>query len=82
MQPGDNSAPAVVAAQGPRDSESTPTLRVAGIEQFGGAVQTLEVADPRALLDGEVLVDIKAAGVGNWDDAARAGAGGAVMMEL
>jgi NADPH:quinone reductase-like Zn-dependent oxidoreductase len=48
-------------------------LRVAGIEQFGGPVQMLEVAEPRALSDGEALVEVRAAGVGNWDDIVRAG---------
>src|SRR5437763_8178027 len=48
-------------------------MRVAGIEQFGGAVQTLEVAEPRALREGEVLIEVKAAGVGNWDDTVRVG---------
>jgi NADPH:quinone reductase-like Zn-dependent oxidoreductase len=48
-------------------------MRVAGIEQFGGAVQTLEVAEARALREGEVLIEVKAAGVGNWDDIVRLG---------
>ena len=48
-------------------------MRVAGIEQFGGVVQTLEVAEPRALREGEVLIEVKAAGVGNWDDIVRMG---------
>ncbi len=48
-------------------------MRVAGIEQFRGAVQTLEVAEPRALREGEVLIEVKAAGVGNWDDIVRVG---------
>jgi NADPH:quinone reductase-like Zn-dependent oxidoreductase len=48
-------------------------MRVAGIEQFGGAVHTLEVADPRGLGEDEVLIEVKAAGVGNWDDIVRTG---------
>jgi D-arabinose 1-dehydrogenase-like Zn-dependent alcohol dehydrogenase len=48
-------------------------MRVAGIQKFGGAVQTLDVADPRPLRDGEVLIEVKAAGVGNWDDIVPAG---------
>ena len=43
------------------------------IEQFGGAVQTFEVAEPRALGEDEVLIEVKAAGVGNWDDIVRTG---------
>jgi NADPH:quinone reductase-like Zn-dependent oxidoreductase len=48
-------------------------MRVAGIEHFGGAVHTLEVAEPRALGQDEVLIEVKAAGVGNWDDIVRTG---------
>lgn len=48
-------------------------MRVGGIEQFGGAVQLLEVEDPRALREGEVLIEVKGAGVGNWDDIVRVG---------
>jgi NADPH:quinone reductase-like Zn-dependent oxidoreductase len=48
-------------------------MRVAGIERFGGAVQTLEVAEPRALGEDEALIEVKAAGVGNWDDIVRMG---------
>jgi NADPH:quinone reductase-like Zn-dependent oxidoreductase len=50
-----------------------PELLVAGIEQWGGAVRMLEVANPRAPRPGELLIEVKAAGVGNWDDIARAG---------
>jgi NADPH:quinone reductase-like Zn-dependent oxidoreductase len=48
-------------------------MRVAGIEQFGSGVRLLEVPDPRAPGAGEVLIEVKAAGVGNWDDFARTG---------
>jgi NADPH:quinone reductase-like Zn-dependent oxidoreductase len=48
-------------------------LRVAGIEEFGGAVTALEVPDRRILREREVLIAVKAAGVGNWDDIVRAG---------
>jgi NADPH:quinone reductase-like Zn-dependent oxidoreductase len=48
-------------------------MRVAGIQKFGGAIQILEVADPRPLRDDEVLIEVKAAGVGNWEDIVRAG---------
>lgn len=48
-------------------------MRVAGIERFGGAVRMLEVAGPRPPGDDEVLIEVKAAGVGNWDDIVRAG---------
>ena len=48
-------------------------MRVAGIEQFAGGVQILEVTEPRRLREGEVLIEVKAAGVGNWDDIVRLG---------
>jgi NADPH:quinone reductase-like Zn-dependent oxidoreductase len=48
-------------------------LRVAGIEQLAGAVKTLELPDPRALRDSEVLVSVNSAGVGNWDEIVRVG---------
>jgi NADPH:quinone reductase-like Zn-dependent oxidoreductase len=48
-------------------------VRVIGIERFGGAVKALETADPRALRDGEALIEVKAAGVGNWDEIVRSG---------
>ncbi len=48
-------------------------MRVAGIEHFGGGLQLLEVEEPGALRDGEVLIEVKGAGVGNWDDIVRMG---------
>jgi NADPH:quinone reductase-like Zn-dependent oxidoreductase len=48
-------------------------VRVAGIEEFGSGVTVLEVPDPRAPRTGEVLIEVKAAGVGNWDEFARTG---------
>jgi NADPH:quinone reductase-like Zn-dependent oxidoreductase len=48
-------------------------LLAAGIEQWDGAARMLEVAEPRAPRGGELLIEVKAAGVGNWDDIARAG---------
>jgi NADPH:quinone reductase-like Zn-dependent oxidoreductase len=49
------------------------TMRVAGIERIGGAVELLDVPDPRRLGRGEVLIRVMAAGVGNWDDVVRVG---------
>jgi hypothetical protein len=43
-------------------------VRAAGISAVGGPVETLEVPDPRALGADEVLIEVRAAGVGNWDD--------------
>jgi Alcohol dehydrogenase GroES-like domain len=46
---------------------------VAGIRTLGGKVETLEVDEPRPLAADEVLIDIRSAGVGNWDDIIRTG---------
>jgi len=48
-------------------------VRAAGIGKFGDAVTTLELPDPRALREREVLIAVEAAGVANWDDFVRAG---------
>ena len=48
-------------------------MRVAGIERFGGEVRSIELADRRELRAGEVLIAVRAAGVGNWDDIVRSG---------
>jgi NADPH:quinone reductase-like Zn-dependent oxidoreductase len=48
-------------------------VRVAGIEEFGRPVRLLEVPDARAPSAGEVLIEVRAAGVGNWDDVVRTG---------
>jgi NADPH:quinone reductase-like Zn-dependent oxidoreductase len=49
------------------------SLLGAGIRCWGAAVERFEMAEPRALRDGEVLIEVKAAGVGNWDEVARKG---------
>src|SRR3954468_14614294 len=49
------------------------TLRAAGIEAFGGDVALLELPEPPALEAGQVLIDVKAAGVGNWEEFVRTG---------
>jgi NADPH:quinone reductase-like Zn-dependent oxidoreductase len=48
-------------------------VRAAGVRQFGGAVEGLELTEPRALRPDEVLIDVRAAGVGNWDEFVRTG---------
>jgi NADPH:quinone reductase-like Zn-dependent oxidoreductase len=48
-------------------------VRVAGIRSVAGAVETIDVDDPRALTADEVLIEVRAAGVGNWDDFVRTG---------
>src|SRR4051812_25831705 len=49
------------------------SLRAAGIETFGGEVTLLELGDPPPLGADEVLIQVKAAGVGNWEDIVRTG---------
>ena len=44
----------------------------AGIESFSGAVKLLDFEEPGALAADELLIDVKAAGVGNWDEMAPA----------
>jgi NADPH:quinone reductase-like Zn-dependent oxidoreductase len=48
-------------------------VRAAGIREFGAPVELLELPGPRALRPDEVLIDVRAAGLGNWDEIARAG---------
>jgi NADPH:quinone reductase-like Zn-dependent oxidoreductase len=48
-------------------------MHVAGVRTVGGTVQTLEVDDPRPLAADEVLIDVRSAGVGNWDNIIRYG---------
>ena len=48
-------------------------MRAAGVRRFGDDVETLELPGSRALRPGEVLIDVRACGVGNWDDIARTG---------
>jgi NADPH:quinone reductase-like Zn-dependent oxidoreductase len=45
----------------------------AGIETVGGALTLFELPDPPPLEAGEVLIEVRAAGVGNWDEIVRTG---------
>jgi len=45
----------------------------AGVRQFGGPVEVLELPGPRELRPDEVLIDVQAGGVGNWDEFTRTG---------
>ena len=49
------------------------SLRAAGIEVFGDEVALLELPEPAALEAGQVLIDVKAAGVASWDEFVRTG---------
>jgi NADPH:quinone reductase-like Zn-dependent oxidoreductase len=48
-------------------------MRAAGIRRIGDAIEPLEVPGPRALRPDEVLLNVHACGVGNWDEFARTG---------
>src|SRR6516162_1549636 len=60
-------------ARGRLDGRLTVTMLVAGVRTFGGKVETLEVNEPRPLAADEVLIDVRSAGVGNWDNIIRTG---------
>ena len=48
-------------------------MRVAGIRRVGAQVETIEVGELRPLAVDEVLVEVRAAGVANWDEFVRTG---------
>ena len=48
-------------------------MQVAGIREAGDGVELIDVAGPRPLADDEVLLEVMAAGVGNWDEFTRTG---------
>jgi NADPH:quinone reductase-like Zn-dependent oxidoreductase len=50
-----------------------PIVWGAVIEAFSAEVKLLDLGIPRPLEPDEVLVDVRAAGVGNWDEIARGG---------
>src|SRR5437773_5757714 len=60
-------------------------MRVAGIRALGESVELFEVDEPAAPAAGEVLIDVVAAGIGNWDELVRIGSrqiGGPAPMVL
>jgi NADPH:quinone reductase-like Zn-dependent oxidoreductase len=60
-------------------------MRVAGITALGGPVEILEVGEPTPPAADEVLIDVAAAGIGNWDELVRIGSwqiGGPAPMAL
>jgi NADPH:quinone reductase-like Zn-dependent oxidoreductase len=48
-------------------------VRVAGIWNRGGTVEMIDVAEPPMPGAGEVLIEVRATGVGNWDEFVRVG---------
>ena len=60
-------------------------MRAAGITALGGPVEIFEVDELATPGAGEVLIDVVAAGIGNWDDLVRIGSwqiGGPAPMAL
>ena len=48
-------------------------MQVAGIHRVGARVEMIEAGEPRPLAGDEVLLEVMAAGVGNWDEFVRTG---------
>jgi NADPH:quinone reductase-like Zn-dependent oxidoreductase len=48
-------------------------MLVAGVRTLGGNVEMLDVDEPRPLTADEVLIDVRSAGIGNWDNIIRIG---------
>jgi NADPH:quinone reductase-like Zn-dependent oxidoreductase len=48
-------------------------MRVAGIRRYSGPVEPLELPGPAELRPDELLIEVRSAGVGNWDEIARTG---------
>ena len=48
-------------------------MQVAGIRRLGAQVEMIEVGEPRPLAGDEVLLEVRAAGVANWDEFVRTG---------
>src|SRR5215213_5325741 len=69
-----------------RASTVTPRgQRVAGVKALGESVQIFEVDEPATPAADEILIDVAAAGIGNWDELVRIGSwqiGGPAPMAL
>jgi NADPH:quinone reductase-like Zn-dependent oxidoreductase len=48
-------------------------MRAAGVSQIGGPVTPLDLPGPRPLRRGEILLQVRASGVANWDEFVRTG---------
>jgi NADPH:quinone reductase-like Zn-dependent oxidoreductase len=48
-------------------------MLVAGIRHIGDDVELIHVAEPRPLVEDEVLIQVRASGVANWDEIVRTG---------
>jgi len=48
-------------------------VRAAGVDRFGAEIRLLELPEPAAPRPGEVLLGVRACGMGNWDEFIRTG---------
>src|SRR2546421_8976078 len=48
-------------------------MRAAGIDAFGDGVRMLDLSAPSSLAPDEVVISVRAAGVGDWDEIVRVG---------
>jgi NADPH:quinone reductase-like Zn-dependent oxidoreductase len=48
-------------------------MQLAGIRGVGARVEKIEASEPRPLAGDEVLLEVRAGGVGNWDEFVRTG---------
>jgi NADPH:quinone reductase-like Zn-dependent oxidoreductase len=48
-------------------------MRAAGVERIGAAIRPLELPEPRPPRASEVLLEVRACGMGNWDEIIRTG---------
>ena len=48
-------------------------MRAAGVERIGSAIEPLELPEPGPPRAGEVLLEVRASGIGNWDEFIRTG---------
>ena len=48
-------------------------MRAAGVDRFGAEIRLLELPEPTAPGPGEVLLGVRACGMGNWDEFIRTG---------
>ena len=48
-------------------------MHAAGVRLINGAIESLDLPGPRELRADEVLIEVRAAGIGNWDEFVRTG---------